>query len=72
VVQGFDFLTGSTGWIEVDKLNSAQMPTTEAKSEVWATDDGGLTWHIAYSTSGYNGACRSNPEGHFCWQPRLS
>jgi hypothetical protein len=72
VVQSLDFLTGRTGWIEVDKLNSAQMPRTEAKTEVWMTDDGGLTWHVAYATPGYYGACRTNPRGRFCWRPRLS
>jgi hypothetical protein len=51
-VQGIDFLNASTGWLVLDGVRG-QNSTVSARTEIWATSNGGLTWRLAYLTPIY-------------------
>jgi photosystem II stability/assembly factor-like uncharacterized protein len=67
--QGLDFLNAKTGWLLLDEYTTAGTPTTsQAKTEIWSTHDGGRTWRATYVSPPYRGRWCSKLHTSTCWR----
>ena len=68
-LQGVDFLNATTGWMLVDQYTTRGTPaSTRAKTEIWSTDDGGVTWHAPYVSGAYRLHWCSKLHTSWCWR----
>jgi hypothetical protein len=71
VVQGIEFLNPRVGWLLVDEYTTSRTGSpsgSEAKTEIWATHDGGRRWLATYRSPSYPGRWCSNQRTSTCWR----
>jgi photosystem II stability/assembly factor-like uncharacterized protein len=76
VVQGIDFLNAQTAWLMLDSTTGHHVggPSGDrARTEVLATQNGGLTWRPAYLSPSYRAVTcpHSGPAAPICWRNPL-
>jgi hypothetical protein len=72
-VQGTAFLNAKIGWLLLDEYTAAASPRqSTARTEIWATHDGGRAWSATYTSPSYHGSWCSKLHTTACWRSPFS